>query len=611
MPHDYRPDFNPLTDRSPERTPPEGWSEWVQLYGQTETRQTVAGEPVDPLLEGSMRRAGIPLSPVTPDLPEGEDLLAVLPVVPQATRVEAAGLFDDDASAEGGEATDEDSEDDEDAEDDDATPDGEEASEEAPAPVEPEPSPWEATKGDSPFVRRVIQPPGVQPAAVPLRRTPAAAPTSPPGRQALEMPPVVPPAETLPGLVAPTTPSRPSGPVPGTAPRTESRGKLPPRIQHELTETLMRVGLTGAERDALLDSAADNDAVARALVRLSGMARVTHEASAARMEDIDALRQEGAAARETAVAANAIRFLHNLPGETALADRLLDAVSRMQVMEHGFQLKDGTGRPRIVGVVAAASLWYFREIPRSSKDARQSPWGQYTGTGAEFLNQILGWGRSPEKALTIEVDGQRMEVVENDWLCISLEVEFETTTQQVYLLTPAMVSEKKLVFDLPSSPDDTRYRILQGLLDGVAVRRPQGQMQVITDPLASAPLVLSRNFVPRRGKSDSCPTDTEELRESLQEQGITLACGSRAIWYLEPSWMAVRNGLFPIAPSSPEGVPGTPQFREWLHAARQRNIERFEKRVMPKRELLQLLLSSGEEGIDLPAVARILGESRE
>lgn len=604
MSHDnYRPDFNPRTDRSPELTPPSGWEEWMRMSGQADVRQTLAGPPTDPLLEAGMRRAGIPLSPVTPEPPPDEEDL-ILPVVPQSTPLEAPGLFADDDEPEG------------DTESDDIPEEGEgdeEATEEVTEEAEePAPSPWEAAPGGSPFPRRVVQPPGTPPPTPPLRRAPAAAPAAPPGRQALEMPPVVPPAETLPGQVVSPAPTLRSTAPTGPLPASETRARTShPRIQRELTETLTRVGLTGAERDALLASAADDEAVARALVRLSGMARVTHEASAARMEDIDTLRQEGAAARESPVAINAIRFLHNLPGETALAERLMEAVSRMQVLEHGFRLADGTGRPRIIGVVAAASLWYFREIPRSSKDVRQSPWSQYTGTGVEFLNQLLGWGRNPEKTLRIELDGQPMEVAENDWLCVALEIEFETTTQKVHMLAPASIAGGKLSIDLPSSEEDTRYRILQGLLDGVAVRRPDGSMQVITDPLASSPLVLSRNFVPRRGKGDACPTDTDELRESLLEQGITLACGSRALWYLEPSWMAVRNGLFAVQPTTPEEVPGTPQFQAWLHAARQRNAERFEKRVMPRRELLQLLLSSGEQGIDLPAVARILHEGRE
>lgn len=599
----------------------DGWHAWQELIASP---GTLAGEYQDPALERGLRH--LRTSPIPPPMPPSER--PPEPPVP-LEESEAAGEMemhyaestpsgeDDDAAdgsssgsgeyGSGDEYEDEGGEDGEEgADEEDEDDEADEESEELPPPV-PQPS---LAPEHSVFVRRPRTALTTLP-GLPARTVPSAAPAAPPGREALDVPPVVPPAETAPGEVVEPPPPLPLPSVPSSAPAAVREMPGPghkgwPRIQRELSETLMRVGLTSAETDALLQEAASSDVAARALVRLAGMARVTHESSAGQVEDIDNLRQEGAAARETGISANAIRFLHNLPGETALSERLMDAVSRMQVIEQGFQLKDVNGRPRILGVVAAASLWYFREIPRSNRDVKNSPWSTYTGTGVEFLNQILGWNRDLEKTIRIPVDGQPMEIANNDWLCIALETELEGTTQTVHFLTPANVTKDNIEFDTPADSEATRFRMLQGLLDGLAVRRPDGSMLTISDPLASSPLVLSRNFVPRRGKNDTCPADTTELRESLKEQGITLACGSRAIWYIEPSWMAMRGGLFPISPASPEGVPGTPEFRTWLDSARRRNQERFRDRLMPKRELLQLLLSSGAEGIDLNSVARIL-----
>lgn len=602
----------------------EAWDAWADMLAGG----TTGGEYVDPELEAGLRH--IRTSPIPPPMPPSErPLREPLPAAGESgveytfAQGEDADILEDDSppdddaddstddaddSDDSGDA-DEDGDEDEDEDGDESEDEDGDEEEATPGTVVPLPAP---SPEGSAFPRRprAELPPPTHSAS--LRAVPTSAPAPPPGREAFDMPPVVPPAETLPGdVVRPPDESPmlpPRTPLPSSAVREApgTRRRRHTQIQRELAETLTRVGLTGMERDALLQQAEDNDVIARALVRLSGMARVTHESSAGQVEDIDNLRQEGAAARESGITANAIRFLHNLPGETALAERLMDAVSRMQVMEQGFQLKDGNGRPRILGVVAAASLWYFKEIPRSSRDVKNSPWSQYTGTGVEFLNQLLGWNREADKTIRIPVDNQPMEVANNDWLCIALETELEGTNQTVHLLTPASVSGSNVDFDTPADSEVTRFRILQGLLDGLAVRRPDGSMLTISDPLASAPLVLSRNFVPRRGKNDTCPSDTTELRESLKAQGITLACGSRAIWYLEPSWMAMRSGLFPVQPTSPEGVPGTPEFQSWLDSARRRNIERFRDRLMPKRELLQLLLTSGEGGINLDSVARIL-----
>lgn len=488
----------------------------------------------------------------------------------------------DDPPLEGEEEDGEEAEDDlpDDMDDDD---DGEEEAETTP-PV------------DSPFV-------SIAPAARSTTHSGHSVQPVQPAVQANVSPPTLPPPQNLPP--APQSSDRPK-PQPANAKPVNAR-----TIQN-LDNDLKRLKLGVEEREALLENARSNPEAASALLKLVGPASITHEAAAADSSEADDLAQEIAAGRETELQTQSIRFLHNEENESAVLARLREDANKLQVLERPLNLieKPGEkpGQPRALGRVVAMSIWWFREIPRSSREQDKSRWKQYAGTALEFLNDILG-----RRTMLTQREDVPTDLMAGDYVAFELKVDVHGSEQEVYFLSAIRKEGHGVNAAIPSSPADTQYRFVQGLIDGFSVMDRDGNVTRYYDRLTYTPMILSRIRIPsERGKGDSCPADTAALRRRLEEEGLHLQCSGRygagPMWFLEPSWLAMGSGFRAVDTDMPQITPGTKDFANRLQSLRDRARRDIRSQGIPRHVMLRLMLAGGEANLDLDRVAEILRE---
>lgn len=423
--------------------------------------------------------------------------------------------------------------------------------------------------------------------------------------------------------VRPARPEPPPSPKLPSPPSTSAAMMLPEARPRDTAETrretirnldtdLRRLKLGTEERSALLEQARNPD-VAKALLKIVGPALTLHEASSSDPAEAEELGQEIAAGRDTEIAIQSIRYLHNEQSDGAVLERLRQDANKLQVIEQPLNLvpnPDGTpGKPKPLGRVIAFSIWWFREIPRSSKDQRESRWKEYAGTGLEFLNDVLG-----RRTMLARENDTPLGLTTGDYLAFELEVDLLGTTEKVYVLSP--VSEPRrgeVMAPLPSSPADTQYRFVQGLVDGFSVEGENGEVRRIYDRLTYSPMILSRIRIPavgRKGDGDGCPADTNAIRQRLEEEGLHLQCSGRfaggPMWFVEPSWMSIGSGFRALDTDMPQITPGTPEFASRLQALRDRAQREIRSQGIPRHQVLRLMLAGGASNIDLSRVASML-----
>lgn len=322
----------------------------------------------------------------------------------------------------------------------------------------------------------------------------------------------------------------------------------------ELDRMLARVGFGEKARAALLRQQRDPEAAA-ALTRLALLALVAAEGSQSDRTAGEHLRAELAAARGEEVTGHAVRFLHG-DSEHAVLTRLLTEMRRLQVIDSPLELVNGSGNPRPLGRVSAVGLLWYREVPGVVRTSAQ-----------RFLQTIL------------HPSGGGGAVVVGNYVVFAMDVHWRGAIETVHVLAPVYAKGERLICDLPAAAAETRHRLVQGLVEGLWTERNE---QVV-DQLTFTPLVLSRGVVvPARG----APADSRMLRERLGEAGAT----SAAVWYLEPSWMALASTRVGVQPLEPETSVGTPEFDAWVDRIRDEARERRKRdATLPKQRLLRLL----------------------
>jgi len=340
----------------------------------------------------------------------------------------------------------------------------------------------------------------------------------------------------------------------------------------ELISRLLAIGLTTSEADSLIHTAANNRVAKTALDRLVGMATILHDASGG--DTVTKVRQITGAGRGVPATIQPVRFGHNLPEEAKLQERLKEAALGLSLIPQGFDLipaegREPAGRPRVLGRVAAAALWYFQPLRRT--DSTGTITDSFSGSGLEFLAKILGiQSPAPRRAPRPSRD-----LKPGEYVVAALEVTVPDVpgTHVVYVLVP--VSSRGEV-RLPSDVDDTRYRVVQGIMDGVVVEDPATRAHTnLFDDQGFTPLVLSRNYVPRRkGRAK------KDGGEARSVGGVEVIRDPVGMYYLEPAWMAARYGFFAQRGSAILDIEGSMDtFAQDIRTLRAQQEQRFAQRV--------------------------------
>ena len=426
----------------------------------------------------------------------------------------------------------------------------------APAPVEPE----EAPADEEPAEPEPEEPPGPLPIRDPLRRL-------------------------VPTLVRPHLDTRLAPPVP-VSPEEALPDPVPVEAEvvtpkaDSLLGLLSMLPLRREERDAL-ERVARDPATRPALLRLASMAGLTARLAEAEPGKAAELAAEISAARDSEVVQQAVRYLHNVPGEGALLEKLAAMANSLAVIAEPFQLA-GT-KPRLLGWVQSLSIWWYREWPGGSGKRR------VPGTALEFVDSMLAWKRWPD----------RPEVVSFVW---QIDVRHSDATEPVYVISRVVQGQDgRFRSDVPSSDADTAFRLVQGLLDAVLVVDHEGRERVIVDRLTWSPLLLTRNLVLNRGPGGSCPADTRLTEQELAAQGIRLLCDpGRAMWFLEPAWMAMGTGFTVLESPDPAAMPGTPAFLQQVERWREEARRRHQAEDLPRQRMLRSMLSGGAGALPPP-----------
>jgi len=339
----------------------------------------------------------------------------------------------------------------------------------------------------------------------------------------------------------------------------------------DLIGRLLALGLTTLEAETLMRESANNRVVKTALDRLVGMASILHDGSSAD-EEATQLRQLTGAGRGLPANILPVRFQHNLPEEAELQERLKEAALGLSLIPSGFNLAppEGggpAGRPKVLGRVAALGLWFFQPLRRSGATEQASR--QYEGSGLEFINKILGTATTRDRRRH-----RRSGYALNEYVVVSLQVQSTETVGEhnIYVLAPVVTAGDEPGVRVPSTMEDTKYRVVQGILDGLQVedsRQPDNPI-MLCDGQGYTPMLLTRNYVPRR--KGARVRENEQVREI---DGVKVARDSAGIYYVEPAWMAGRYGLFAKRGNTSPDVLDSMDRTEMVRQMRLQQEQRF------------------------------------
>lgn len=286
-------------------------------------------------------------------------------------------------------------------------------------------------------------------------------------------------------------------------------------------------------------------------------------------------------------------------------NRLVEEVQKLNVLEQALPFAVGAGerlgRPRLLGRVVGLNIWWFQAVPRATRELEARLAGTWAGTASELTHLVLGRGRDPK--------GPALQV--GDYTASAMEINIQGAVETVYLLTQVVSDgQKSLSITIPNSAEETRYRLVQGLVDGFSVIDSRGVITDVVDRATFAPLVLSRCRAVSNTASSTCPSDTEQLRMQLNTQGLSLHCGGKANegprWLLEPAWVTLSAGLRPVRPLEPAATPGTSEYRTWVTDQRAGARRSMQEQGVSKHRLLQMLMAGGVENVNLEDVSKLM-----
>ncbi len=276
---------------------------------------------------------------------------------------------------------------------------------------------------------------------------------------------------------------------------------------------LYRLGLTEDQINAVVTAARVDADLKVSLDRLLGFANLALQVMG-RGEDREELQQTMAYGRGVA---DAKKRLESVPHDPQLFERLKEIAASLAIIETPFSFLDTSGKgkgvtPLLMGKMSALSLWYYQPLKTSNKQRKKTDRNAF-----QFVQAMLG-----EEGKGAPYQGVR----EGEYLVYAYTVQNgadRSLADKVYVLTP-MLSDFSVRY--PTLPDETNYRMVQGVVDGFVVEdHTRKGRKAVVHHMSYTPFILTRALLPNK--------NTNGIKIQL-DGGVIVSPTAKPIYYLEP-----------------------------------------------------------------------------
>lgn len=294
----------------------------------------------------------------------------------------------------------------------------------------------------------------------------------------------------------------------------------------DVLSKLYQLGLTDTQVNAIINAAQHSSDLKIAVDRMVGLAGIALSVMG-KSDDMDELMQSLAVSRQNT---KAIDKPQGIPSDPELYERLKEIASCQTVIETPLPLNESMskaeipGQPILLGKPTSISLWYYNPLPRDKKRVG------YSGA-MDFLNDVLG-----NNAETTPQQGLRI----NEYVAYAYNVNYGAIQEKAYLLTPVA---KSYEVRRPTKADETSYRIVQGIVDGMTILdHTKAGRKTIVGQSKQYPYLLTR----------ACAKAKTKIPDVITlENGVGIVPLPKPIYFLEPIYSLAMSSVSLYRTSEP------------------------------------------------------------